>query len=69
MLVVKGLADYGYISEAQRIVEPLARRVTMNIPSYWEFYDSQSGLPSHAQNYIWAATVLPMAEFAQLLAQ
>ena len=69
MLVVKGLVDYGYISEAQRIVEPLASRVTMNIPSYWEFYDSQSGLPSHAQNYIWAATVLPMAEFAQLLAQ
>ena len=66
MLVVKGLADYGYLDHAQRIVSPLVRSVTTDADRYWEFYDSQSGLPSHAQNYIWAATVLPMAEFAQM---
>ena len=67
LLVVKGLADYGYLSEAQRIVGPLVNHVTAKSGGYWEFYDSQTGLPSHARNYIWAATVLPMSEFAGLL--
>ena len=67
LLVVKGLADYGYLSEAQRIVGPLVNHVTTRSGGYWEFYDSQTGLPSHARNYIWAATVLPMSEFAGLL--
>ena len=66
MLVVKGLADYGYLESAQRITRPLAEKLSAGPGNFWEFYDSESGLPSHAQNYIWAATVLPMAEFAGL---
>jgi len=65
-LVVKGLVDYGYMSDAQRIVAPLVQRVTGDAAIYSEFYDSQSGLPSHARNYIWGATILPMAEFTHL---
>ena len=66
MLVVKGLVDYGYLESAQRITLPLAQKVSAGPGNFWEFYDSESGLPSHAQNYIWAATALPMAEFAGL---
>ena len=66
MLVVKGLVDYGYLENAQHITRPLAQKVSAGPGNFWEFYDSESGLPSHAQNYIWAATVLPMAEFAGL---
>jgi hypothetical protein len=66
MLVVKGLADYGYMESAQRITRTLADKVSAGPGNFWEFYDSESGLPSHAQNYIWAATALPMAEFAGL---
>ena len=66
MLVVKGLADYGHMESAQRITRTLADKVSAGPGNFWEFYDSESGLPSHAQNYIWAATALPMAEFAGL---
>ena len=64
-LVVKGLVDYKFINEAQRITRPLVDKLSHGeSENFWEFYDSETGAPSHAQNYIWAATVLPMAEFA-----
>ena len=66
VLVVKGLADYGYLESAQRITLPLVSKIGAGPGNFWEFYDSESGLPSHAQNYIWGATALTMAEFAQL---
>ena len=66
-LVVKGLANYGFVNQAQRITLPLVRKLSAGGPeNFWEFYDSETGTPSHAQNYIWAATVLPMAEFANI---
>lgn len=66
-LVVKGLANYNFINQAQRITLPLVRKLSAGGPeNFWEFYDSETGAPSHAQNYIWAATVLPMAEFANI---
>ena len=66
MMIVKGLADYGYLETAQHITRPLVEKIGAGPGHFWEFYDSETGLPSHAQNYIWAATVLPMAEFAGL---
>ena len=66
MLIVKGLADYGYLETAQHITRPLVKKISTGPGHFWEFYDSETGLPSHAQNYIWAATALPMAEFAGL---
>ena len=66
-LVIKGLVDYSFINEAQRITRPLVDKLSnAGSENFWEFYDSETGAPSHAQNYIWAATVLTMAEFARI---
>jgi hypothetical protein len=66
-LVVKGLVDYNFINEAQHITRPLVKKIIDGgTQNFWEFYDSETGAPSHAQNYIWGATVLPMAEFARI---
>ena len=67
LLIVKGLSDYGYINEAQHITNPLVKKLASEgTTNYWEFYDAETGAPSHAQNYIWTATILPMAQFARL---
>ena len=66
-LIVKGLVDYTFINEAQHITRPLVKKIIDGgTQNFWEFYDSETGDPSHAQNYIWGATVLPMAEFARI---
>ena len=63
----KGLVDYNFINEAQHITRPLVKKIIGGgTQNFWEFYDSETGAPSHAQNYIWGATVLPMAEFARI---